>query len=296
LHLAVKRNQQEAIKILLGAKSAQPLLFESRDCEGATALHVAVLAGNAPIVRLLLDAMVESKANISIENAVGDTALEIARQRFILHKTRTATEFGGDTGATILPPYRIDLPKPVRGDASRLNSTLTEFRAAVSALQESGELLADSATTSAFNQFATRMDGLLTIARAKENDKPVSAPAPVHPHQQRAAEPTLTFKYLHEAFERHPSPRQLVHLFDVQNVVKLRLEEQKKAEAATLAQSRIIRSTNRTRRHGGDLDLEQQDEDETKESWPGVLSFNVHAGRWGSETYKLKHLFTEDSN
>jgi hypothetical protein len=279
--------------VLEGVK--QPLAFDLFDANGDTPLHTAILGGKAQITRMLLDSMSSLNCDLSSENAVGNTPLEMATQSYVQFKTQSPNEFGGDITMTTIPPYDIgQLPRPVRFDAENLDRKLSALRETLAMLEQEGRLAPGSPMATAFVDFVDRMDKHLiaacsVAAKKEENTDP-----------QRVVDPcniVETFKLVQDAVTCHPSPRRLVHLYEVQNVVERVLKEQKEAESTV--QMHHLRSRFRRR---GDPDINFDEKDKEEELWGGVLFLDDTSG-WGrSHRYNyrdgndIRSIFGEDTD
>jgi hypothetical protein len=216
--------------------------LDKRDISGEMPLHTAVLAGFAEITRLLLKSAAISGIDIYAENATGDTVLDIAVQRYLLQKTREASQMGGACEPRELEFHTVNIKDPIQFDTEKLERTLGSLKATLGVLVGQGTALDDPQTLHAFRAFTTRMEGKLESARIRDrereskekaDDKSKEADLPCD-----SSDPQSTLEHVRAAVAARPGHRSLVHLADVQSSVKGHLAEQARREARDAASAR----------------------------------------------------------
>ncbi|XP_028985378.1 B-cell lymphoma 3 protein homolog [Betta splendens] len=136
LHLCCEYNQAQCLSVAL-ARSSSPTCLESRNYEGLTALHVAVLQGHKDLARMLLDAgadinamdiksgqsplmhavesnnadmvhfLIENGCDVNSQSYSGNTALHNACGRGQVDTVRLLLKSGAESG---LKNYHNDTP------------------------------------------------------------------------------------------------------------------------------------------------------------------------------------------
>ncbi|KAF9817272.1 hypothetical protein IEO21_03532 [Rhodonia placenta] len=231
LALAVKRDQIDAVRILVGAKASPYLL---RDVYGMIPLHVAIKGGRPKLTQLLIDAgPVEA---LYTEDSVGSTPLELAEVRGL----RVVTHEGF--------PFRVAIPGACDFDAHQqlmrptFNLAIQErevarLRTIVDELLKESHLTAGTKLAIELQAFADRMGAKLAKARTEEDvqqevenaQKAVegeTSPDKRTSEVENVPNNLETLEVVRRAIVARAAvqPRLLVHVLDVHNSVKKSLE------------------------------------------------------------------------
>lgn len=211
--------------------SVQPRALYLRDYSGATPLHLAVLAGTPEITRLLLDAARSTDTGIAMESGTGDTPAELAMQQYLISKTQTDAALGGISQPTMLSAHSLSfLPMPVQANAPELDRRLRALKQAITALADAGRLPPGGSLATSLETFVQRMEGKLHLAQEKAAAEAVGGDKDNMDIETEHHGPTATLRIVREAVAQRPGPRELVHLVDVQGIVRGKLDEQKARE------------------------------------------------------------------
>ncbi|OBZ73133.1 hypothetical protein A0H81_06697 [Grifola frondosa] len=203
LHILVKRKKVDQIRRLLDAKVSSFLL---RDVNGSTALHIAVKQGSAEIVRLIGNAGPDEA--LHMEDAVGNTPLEIAVSRDLQYKTTHKTIRGFPANMTL-----------------KQEAEVQKFRTTVADLLSEGRLRSGTKLATELLAFADKMETALVDAKAAEEAKASMAAAEAQAKGENITEiedtnsPSKTLAYLQDIVRARPGGRRLVHLIDVHRSV-----------------------------------------------------------------------------
>jgi hypothetical protein len=253
---ALHRSHFDVAK-LLTKDDIQPGALTARNREGLIPLHIAVLYNSIEQVELLLEAAARSNLDINIENGMGDSPLDIARQQLWLDKTRDATSMGAGSEPTLLVRrYLFDLPDTPKIDVSDTKERLGHLKSAVADLVQNGDLVHGTPVASALSEFVSRLDKHvehlraldLTIKAKKEETTEMKKEGMIIGSQEskldwlkrHVKERQLVLEMVQNAYASRKPPRRLVHLEDVQELVQLELdwrhaEAEKKIEALAKA-------------------------------------------------------------
>lgn len=170
-----------------------------------------------------------------MESGTGDTPLELAVQRYLISKTQIDANFGG----TMQQPPMIDvhnisfLPMPVQADALELERRLSALTQSIAALADAGRLPPGGSLATVLEAFVRKMEGKLHAAQEKvaaEAAEAVGGEKLDPDFQSEGQDCAATLRTVREALAQRPGPRELVHLVDVQIVVRGKLDEQKARE------------------------------------------------------------------
>lgn len=197
-------------------------------------LHTAVCGGMPKITQMLLDAAQAAGINVVVENGSGDTLLEIAMQQYLNFKIQSDSEMGGMSYVPVLKRANSTRVKlPIQADVKELGLQLGRLRHTMGALASVNCLPADGKMAIAMGNFVQRMESKLQQAKEratvnafkqeKETGDVVLQPSNTTDH-------AATLRLVKAVFTHRPATRKLVHLMDVQSVVRKKLEDQKRRQ------------------------------------------------------------------
>jgi hypothetical protein len=248
LHVAVKANRPDLVKLLLEGGASQFLI---RDANGSTPLHIAVKDNRANITKLLAAAgPVEA---LTLEDAVGNTPVETAtRQAFLAKLDAVCSHFR--CPEDLRPNYNR---RPF--DVVKQEKELAVLRTTIDDLLREGRLTNGTKLMKELVAFADRLERRLFEEKAAEEEKQKRSD---EENKMRTAEEMFTapsdsgtpsdiLKVLADELAVRPTLRHLVHLNDVHDSVNKSLDQYNK-EQREKKNEVVTRRSLRRHRHSVD--------------------------------------------
>jgi hypothetical protein len=231
MHRAVDAGKASVVKAL-AAGDIQPRALVARNLQGAVPLHLAIHKSSAEIAHTLLDAALRTGTDVDIENGMGDTPLEVARQKLWLQKTRDTRSMGGIQEPCLLTPgYSINMPNPQKVDVPALEEQLAEFKTTLADLSSHNELVR-TGPTQAMDDFIGRVTKHIASLRSLTPDVAMNEDAPTgnkHARTHETTEEEATFLFVQAAYAGQAFKRRLVRLDEVQEAVQSELDDRQQA-------------------------------------------------------------------
>jgi hypothetical protein len=265
---------------LLTKDNIQPGVLTARNRKGLIPLHAAVSNSNVDLVELLLKAAARSNTDINIENGMGDSPLDIARQQFWLNKTRDAKSMGAGSEPTLLSRgYSSNPPNAIGIDVSAMEERLADLKGVIAELAQSGNLVHGTPVADALREFVSRLDKHVehlrtldfTIKAKKEDDVEMQegdVSSDQSKPKRRGEDRQLVLEMVQNAYATRKPSRKLVHLEDVQEFVQLELDR-RHAEA----EKNIEAKAKAAEYEGGLLEGHKSDDEEEQE--PAFYGFRA---------------------
>ncbi|KAL0948908.1 hypothetical protein HGRIS_009017 [Hohenbuehelia grisea] len=269
LHLAIESANTRSVELILARMNKKGLLL--RNMNGSTPLHEAVSRGLPKITKLVIDA--SPPEALFMENGVGETPFETAIAQDVINRSR------GDSRAVRPSSLQMSqLPTTVGGGllistaaklfkSSDRGPAVTELRSALDRLLSDGVLDPHGSLAKELLVFANRAETKLAMAKPDDDDD--TSKEEDDPDATDVADRKQTLEYVKAAITLHEGPRRLVHLNDVQRVVKGSLP-------------RYGEEVKKNKETSGDDGLEGEEEEEKWRSGSVVL-IRIHHhvdGRW----------------
>jgi hypothetical protein len=269
LHLSTTRDVVE----LLTKDDIQPCALTARNREGLIPLHVAVSGAKADLIEPLLKAAARTNMDINVENGMGDSPLDVARQQFWLYKTRHAASMGtGLLPALLTQSYNAVPPKTLGIDVSNMEERLASLKSIITELTQTGNLVQGTSVANALGEWVLRLDEHVDHLRALTQDASLDQTIPGKMLDEWRE---VVLELVQQAYTARKQPRKLVHLEDVQHFVQLELNRrQARAEKIMEVQAKA------TERKGGLLEGHESDsEGEEEPAFHGFAEINALSGK-----------------
>lgn len=223
LHIAVKKGRLDLVQVLVEGGASQYLV---RNSGGSTPLHIAAKEDRPQIVKLLAESGPEEA--LTLEDGVGNTALETAARRAFIEKLDVACGNFRVPGQ-LQPNFH---KKPF--DLQKQEAQLPLFRATIDMLLRDGKLTAGTKLTKELLAFADRLEARIARERfaveakkqkEREEKGEVKAGEEGFTAEMDKGTASDVIKVLTEVLAARPTTRHLVHLADVHESVKKSLEK-----------------------------------------------------------------------
>lgn len=199
-----------------------------RDSTGSIPLHVAVNLLKPSITRLVARAGPDEA--LTLEDGVGNTALETATQHVYQDKLKMVCEFNIPAPRSLQPSWNI---KPF--ELVRQEEELVNFKSTVDTLVDEGRLVKGTKLYKELSTFAERLatkvhaEAALADSMSKDDQEDDQSS-----FTTGRLSPSATLKVLTSVVKERGSLRHLVHLSDVHRSVQASLDTVKVAQKPTI--------------------------------------------------------------
>ncbi|KAJ3554073.1 hypothetical protein NM688_g3295 [Phlebia brevispora] len=214
LHIAVKDNRLDYVRLLVGTSAAQYL---QRNASGNTPLHLAVKRGFPEMTQVIASA--GPAEALTLEDGVGSTALEtVTRNAFVAQIKGMSLPTSWMNG--VIPSFdwhrtAFSVPKQTR--------ELALLRETIQDLLDQGRLINGTKLAKELLAYADHLEAKIAAEKAAEEEKTKKA-AQGWTAEADTSDAAATLRVLSEALAARPGPRHLVHLDDVHESVKTSLK------------------------------------------------------------------------